>query len=71
MEKDYLTPREVAGRLRVDDTTVRRWIRLGILEALTVTEGKRHRIKRTTIELLEKSHPALEPYIEQNPEKVK
>ncbi len=73
MKKDYLTPGEVARRLRVDDTTVRRWIRLGILEALTITEGKRHRhrIKRTTIELLEKSHPVLEPDIEQSPEKVK
>lgn len=56
MEKDYLTPTGVARRLRVDDTTVRRWIRLGILEAQTISEGKRyrHRIKRNIVELLVK-----------------
>ena len=32
---DLLTVREVANQLRVDDTTVRRWIKNGILEAIT------------------------------------
>jgi excisionase family DNA binding protein len=55
MEEDYFTPREIAKRFRVDDTTVRRWIRTGALEAETIREGRRnrHRIKRATIETLE------------------
>ena len=34
-EADLLTVREVAIQLRVDDTTVRRWIKNGALEAIT------------------------------------
>ena len=33
---ELLTVREVARRLRVDDTTVRRWIKSGALEAVTL-----------------------------------
>lgn len=33
---DLLTVREVAKELRVDDTTVRRWIKNGVLEAITL-----------------------------------
>ena len=53
MEKEYFTPRELAKRLRVDDTTVMRWIRTGALEAETIRQGNRNRIKKTTIEALE------------------
>jgi excisionase family DNA binding protein len=55
MEQEYLTPREIAKLLRVDYTTVTRWIRTGALEAETIREGRRnrHRIKKETIELLE------------------
>jgi excisionase family DNA binding protein len=36
------TVREVAKRLRVDDTTVRRWIKSGTLEAIALPHrGKR------------------------------
>ena len=35
-EADLLTVREVAKQLRVDDTTVRRWIKNGVLEAITL-----------------------------------
>ena len=35
-EADLLTVREVAKQLRVDDTTVRRWIKNGALEAITL-----------------------------------
>lgn len=39
---ELLTVREVAKRLRVDDTTVRRWIKSGALEAITLPhKGKR------------------------------
>ncbi len=33
---DLLTVREVANRLRVDDTTVRRWIKSGVLSAIAL-----------------------------------
>jgi excisionase family DNA binding protein len=52
---DLLTVREVARRLRVDDTTVRRWIKSGALEAITLPHrGKRlaYRIKKLTLDLL-------------------
>ena len=56
MEKEYFTPRELAKRLRVDDTTVMRWIRTGALEAETIRQGNRnrHRIRKATIEALER-----------------
>ncbi|MBO0782305.1 MAG: helix-turn-helix domain-containing protein [Ktedonobacteraceae bacterium] len=52
---ELLTVREVARRLRVDDTTVRRWIKSGALEAITLPHrGKRqaYRVKRSTLEAL-------------------
>lgn len=58
MEKhndELLTVREVARRLRVDDTTVRRWIKHGTLEAVSLPHvGKRqaYRVRRSTIDLL-------------------
>jgi excisionase family DNA binding protein len=59
-EADLLTVREVAKQLRVDDTTVRRWIKNGILEAITLPHrGTRqaYRIRRSTLNtLLEPSH---------------
>lgn len=54
-----LTVREVARQLRVDDTTVRRWIKSGSLEAITLPHrGKRqaYRIKQSTLDALIK-HP--------------
>jgi excisionase family DNA binding protein len=59
MEQEYFTPQQVAKRLRVDDTTIRRWIKTGILEAETIREGRRnrHRIRKTTIEMLETPSP--------------
>ncbi|HYT45480.1 MAG TPA: helix-turn-helix domain-containing protein [Methylomirabilota bacterium] len=59
MEQEYLTPREIAKRLRVDDATVRRWIRTGALEAETIREGKRirHRIRKATIATIETPSP--------------
>jgi len=59
-ESDLLTVREVAKRLRVDDTTVRRWIKTGILEAITLPHrGARqaYRIRRSTLDaLMEAAH---------------
>lgn len=48
-----LTVREVAKQLRVDDTTVRRWIKSGALEAVTLPHrGKRqaYRIRKKSLE---------------------
>ena len=42
--EELLTVSEVAHKLRVDETTVRRWIKCGALEAVTLPhQGKRHR----------------------------
>ena len=52
---ELLTVHEVARRLRVDDTTVRRWIKSGALEAVTLPhKGKRqaYRIKKSTLDAL-------------------
>jgi excisionase family DNA binding protein len=52
---ELLTVCEVAKRLRVDDTTVRRWIKNGALDAITLPHrGKRraYRIRRRTLKAL-------------------
>jgi excisionase family DNA binding protein len=54
-EAELLTVREVAKQLRVDDTTVRRWIKNGVLDAITLPHhGLRqaYRIRRSTLEAL-------------------
>ena len=56
--EELLTVREVARRLRVDDTTVRRWIKSGALQAITLPHrGKRqaYRIKKSTLDALLKN----------------
>ncbi len=52
---ELLTVREVARRLRVDDTTVRRWIKSGALEAVTLphrAKRQAYRVKQSTIDML-------------------
>lgn len=52
---ELLTVREVARHLRVDDTTVRRWIKSGALEAVTLPHrGKRrgYRVRKLTLDAL-------------------
>jgi excisionase family DNA binding protein len=52
---EFLTIQEVARILRVDDTTVRRWVKNGMLEAVELPNaGKRqgYRIKRETLDRL-------------------
>ena len=59
---DLLTIREVAQRLRVDTTTVRRWISLGLLEAIILPHrGKRqaYRVRKSTLDHLLKAGPDL------------
>ncbi|MDQ2887186.1 MAG: helix-turn-helix domain-containing protein [Chloroflexota bacterium] len=61
-KNDLLTIREVAQRLRVDTTTVRRWISLGLLEAIILPHrGKRqaYRVRRSTLDHLLKVGPSL------------
>lgn len=52
---DLLTVHEIAQALRVDDTTCRRWIKSGTLEAISLPhQGKRqaYRIRRATLDAL-------------------
>ena len=54
-QDDLLTVGEVARQLRVDVTTVRRWISNGSLHAIRLPAvGKRHvyRIKQSTLDAL-------------------
>ncbi len=49
--EELLTIQEVARHLRVDDTTIRRWIKAGALTAIALPHrGKRrtYRIKQST-----------------------
>ncbi len=58
-----LTVNEVAARLRVDDTTVRRWIKNGILDAILLPcNGRRqsYRIKSSTLSTLLQASMAYE-----------
>ncbi|MBO0777531.1 MAG: helix-turn-helix domain-containing protein [Ktedonobacteraceae bacterium] len=53
MVNELLTVSEVAAMLRVDDTTVRRWVKQGALEAVIlphVNERQAYRIKRETLQ---------------------
>lgn len=62
-EDELLTVREVARRLRVDDTTVRRWIKNGVLEAITLPhQGSRqaYRVRSSTLSALLISPPPVE-----------
>ena len=55
VSKELLTVREVAQALRVDDTTCRRWIKSGVLEAISLPHQnlrQSYRIKRSTLEKL-------------------
>jgi len=52
---DLMTVHEVAQTLRCDDTTIRRWIKLGILDAISLPHrGLRtaYRIRRSTLQAL-------------------
>lgn len=54
-QDELLTVHEVARQLRVDDTTVRRWIKNGALEAVTLPHlGKRrgYRVRKLTLDAL-------------------
>ena len=59
-QEELLTVREVARRLRVDDTTVRRWIKNGSLEAITLPhkcKRQAYRVKKSTMDkLLQNPH---------------
>jgi excisionase family DNA binding protein len=53
MDNNLLTVSEVARILRVDDATVRRWVKQGVLEAVVlphVHSRQVYRIKRETLD---------------------
>ncbi len=52
---ELLKVSEVAEKLRVDDTTVRRWIKHNILEAVSLPHlrtRQSYRVRRTTLDKL-------------------
>lgn len=54
-QEELLTIHEVASRLRVDDTTVRRWAKSGALDVISLPHaGNRqsYRVRRSTLEAL-------------------
>jgi excisionase family DNA binding protein len=58
---NLLTVSEVATILRVDDTTVRRWVKQGVLSAVVlphVNTRQGYRVKRETLEKLLEGQPA-------------
>lgn len=62
VDEELLTTQEVAKRLRVHDSTVRRWIKSGYLEAIPLPKGEGqkqfYRIERSTLNmLLKRSQP--------------
>lgn len=60
-ESELLTVIEVAERLRVDQSTVRRWVKNGVLSAISLPHrGKRqaYRIKAETVHAILQSQAA-------------
>jgi excisionase family DNA binding protein len=56
---ELLTVHEVAQLLRVDDTTVRRWIKNGVLEAIRLphlNKRESYRIRQETVNKLLNGH---------------
>jgi len=56
-DDDLLTVQEVARRYRVGDATVRRWIKSGVLEGVTLPgRGKRQvfRVKKSSLRKFDK-----------------
>ena len=55
--EEFFTVPEVAKRLRVKATTIRVWIKSGVLEAEKLTQGKRHRyrIQKVVVEAIEQA----------------
>jgi excisionase family DNA binding protein len=54
-DQELLSVREVAKRLKVDDTTVRRWLANGALEAVRLpARGKRqsYRVRKVVLDRL-------------------
>ena len=55
MASDILTVHEVAVQLRVDDTTVRRWIKNGLLDAISLphmNKRQAYRVRQVTLDKL-------------------
>lgn len=49
-KQTLLTTEEVAAILRVSENTVRRWVKVGILEGFKVPGTRRHRFRRSDID---------------------
>lgn len=53
-EHDLLTVAEVARIVRVDDTTVRRWIKNGVLAAVTLPHANKRQAYRVPRDVIDK-----------------
>lgn len=60
---EYLTAEEIAAKLRVDITTVRRWLAAGELPSIRV--GRQYRVEQSAFEAFLKSREV--PPKEQSP----
>lgn len=52
---DLMTVQEVADALRLDDTTIRRYIKAGVLEAVVLPHARKrrsYRVRRSTLNKL-------------------
>jgi excisionase family DNA binding protein len=59
-DDELLTVKDVARRLKVDETTVRRWIKLGTLDYVTLPKTRnmraQYRIKKSDVDKILESH---------------
>ena len=65
--EELLTVHEVAQQLRVDDTTVRRWIKNGVLEAISLPNKglkQAYRVRRSTLDALLTSSSLLQTAVQ-------
>jgi len=63
-QDELLTVAEVATRLRVNDTTVRRWIRSGAIASIALphmNKRQAYRVRASTLETLLNTPAALRP----------
>ncbi len=72
-QSDYLTPNEVAQRLRVNGNKVRGWIAAGRLEAANIAQGERgkprYRVTQAALDAFLKSRSNRPPCKPQRAEK--
>lgn len=62
--EELLTAKEAADELRVDDATLRRWVKWGIVEAVILPRGQMRggfRFKRSTLDAMKNNMYEVQP----------